>query len=296
LAETGLGVGITEFDAGYDVGELNPEEQEQVFRDVLEVAFESQAVDGFMMWGIWDPGHWRGNALLHDEDWNVKDESAPWFDLVQGEWMTELDCLTMDSNGQWIAPDGVFSGLYDFTVAVNGKSKLFSDYDLGLIGNFILAVPQPMGTVFLLSMASLVIGWRHRRTLVWQRKGVFEGQKPVVRYAVLDGQFLEDLTFPTLQMKWLVNLRPVFLRAVRRTCLGSPEKLEVTLFPLKSSINPVKNVRIIAINASVRYFVKAFSRMFAPLNLDWHEINLPSDYRFIGSSDHLLKSSKHAIK
>ncbi|MGY8747589.1 MAG: endo-1,4-beta-xylanase [Pirellulales bacterium] len=166
LAETGLGVGITEFDAGYDVGELNPEEQEQVFRDVLEVAFESQAVDGFMMWGIWDPGHWRGNALLHDEDWNVKDESAPWFDLVQGEWMTELDGLTMDSNGQWIAPDGVFSGLYDFTVAVNGKSKLFSDYDLGLIGNFILAVPQPMGTVFLLSMASLVIGWRHRRTLV----------------------------------------------------------------------------------------------------------------------------------
>jgi endo-1,4-beta-xylanase len=166
LAETGLGVEITEFDARDDAGQLTPEEQKQVFRDVLEASFESQAVDGFMMWGIWDPGHWRGNAPLYDEDWNVKDEAAPWFDLVQGEWMTELDGLTVDRNGQWIAPDGVFSGLYDFTVTVNGKSKLFSDYDLGLNGNFILAVPEPTGTVFLLSMATLVIGRRHRRTLV----------------------------------------------------------------------------------------------------------------------------------
>ena len=166
MAETGLGVEITEFDARDDAGQLTPEEQEQVFRDVLEASFESQAVDGFMMWGIWDPGHWRGNAPLYDEDWNVKDEAAPWFDLVQGEWMTELDGLTVDRNGQWIAPDGVFSGLYDFTVTVNGKSKLFSDYDLGLNGNFILAVPEPTGTVFLLSMATLAIGRRHRRTLV----------------------------------------------------------------------------------------------------------------------------------
>ena len=163
LAETGLGVEITEFDSRDDADQLTPAEQEQVFRDMLEASFESQAVDGFIMWGVWDPGHWRGNAPLYDEDWNVKGEAAPWFDLVKGEWMTELDGLTVDSNGQWTAADGVFSGLYDFTVTVDGKSQRFSGYDLGSSGSFILAVPEPGGGVFLLGIATLMIGRRHRR-------------------------------------------------------------------------------------------------------------------------------------
>lgn len=163
LAETGLGVEITEFDSRDDADQLTPAEQEQVFRDMLEASFESQAVDGFIMWGVWDPGHWRGNAPLYDEDWNVKGEAAPWFDLVKGEWMTELDGLTVDSNGQWTAADGVYSGLYDFTVTVAGKSQRFSGYDLGSSGSFILAVPEPGGGVFLLGIATLMIGRRHRR-------------------------------------------------------------------------------------------------------------------------------------
>ena len=163
LAETGLGVEITEFDSRDDADQLTPEEQERVFQDMLEASFESQAVDGFIMWGIWDPGHWRGNAPLYDEDWNVKDEASPWFDLVQGEWMTELEGITLDSNGQWTAAEGVFSGLYDFTVTVNGETRRFSDYDLGSDGSFILAVPEPGGPLFLLGLATFVIGRRHRR-------------------------------------------------------------------------------------------------------------------------------------
>jgi endo-1,4-beta-xylanase len=166
LAETGLGIEITEFDSRDDADQLTPQEQEQVFRDMLEASFESQSVDGFIMWGVWDPGHWRGNAPLYDEDWNVKEEAAPWFDLVKGDWMTELDGISLDSNGQWAAADGVFSGLYDFTVTVNGESRLFSGYDLGSDGSFILAVPEPGGVVFLLGIAVLGIGRRHRRVPV----------------------------------------------------------------------------------------------------------------------------------
>lgn len=77
--------------------------------------------------------------------------------------MTELDGLTVDSNGQWTAADGVFSGLYDFKVTVDGKSQLFSGYDLGSNGSFILAVPELGGSVFLLGIATLMIGRRHRR-------------------------------------------------------------------------------------------------------------------------------------
>ncbi|MCH2179586.1 MAG: endo-1,4-beta-xylanase [Mariniblastus sp.] len=143
LAETGLGIEITEFDSRDDADQLTPEEQERVLRDMLEASFESQAVDGFIMWGIWDPGHWRGNAPLFDEDWNIKDEASPWFDLVRGEWMPMLTDLELNSQGKWTAPDGLISGAYDFTVTYNGKTRLYSDYDLSSDGNFLLAIPEP---------------------------------------------------------------------------------------------------------------------------------------------------------
>ena len=77
--------------------------------------------------------------------------------------MTELEGITLDSNGQWTAAEGVFSGLYDFTVTVNGETRRYSDYDLGSDGSFILAVPEPGGPLFLLGLATFVIGRRHRR-------------------------------------------------------------------------------------------------------------------------------------
>ena len=73
-----------------DAEQLTPAQQERIFRDLLEAAFEHTAVDGFIMWGFWDPGHWRGNGPLFDEFWNVKAEAAPWFDLVHGERVNKL--------------------------------------------------------------------------------------------------------------------------------------------------------------------------------------------------------------
>ncbi|MDG1938166.1 MAG: endo-1,4-beta-xylanase [Pseudomonadales bacterium] len=130
LAETGLSIEITEFDSRDDESQLTQAQQQQMFQDFLEVSFENANIDGFIMWGFWDPGHWRGNAPLYDASWNVKAEAAPWFDLVKGQWMTQLTGQTLNSNGEWDAPDGVFNGLYDFTVTADGVSTAFNDYQV----------------------------------------------------------------------------------------------------------------------------------------------------------------------
>ncbi len=143
LSETGLPIEITEFDTRDDAEQLTPAEQERIFRDLLEAAFEHTAVDGFIMWGFWDPGHWRGNGPLFDESWNVKTEAAPWFDLVRGSWMPNLTDLPTNENGQWTAPDGLFRGTYDFSVTLNGKSFLFQDYEISQDGEIILVVDPP---------------------------------------------------------------------------------------------------------------------------------------------------------
>lgn len=143
LATTGLPIEITEFDTRDDDEQLTPAQQERIFRDLLEAAFEHPAVDGFIMWGFWDPGHWRGNGPLFDESWNVKAEASPWFDLVRGEWMPVLSDLSVDENGQWTAPEGLFLGRYDFTVTLNGQSFLFQDYDITHDGEIILQVDPP---------------------------------------------------------------------------------------------------------------------------------------------------------
>ena len=163
LAETGLGIEITEFDSRDDAQQLTPEEQEQVFSDVLEAAFENPAVEGFIMWGPWDPGHWRGNAPLFDADWNIKEEASPWFDLVRGEWMPMLDGLELDSQGQWTAPDGLFRGDYDFTVTFNGQTRHFRNYDLSSDGNFLLAVPEPGSALAGIVLLSLLACRGRRR-------------------------------------------------------------------------------------------------------------------------------------
>ena len=127
LAETGLTIEITEFDSRDDADQLTPAQQQQIFQDMLEAAFEHESVDGFIMWGFWDTGHWRGNAPLFDADWNTKTEAAPWFNLVHGDWKPNLVGQTVNANGEWIAPEGLFDGSYDITARLNGQSTTLAD-------------------------------------------------------------------------------------------------------------------------------------------------------------------------
>ena len=127
LAETGLTIEITEFDSRDDAGQLTPVQQEQIFQDMLEAAFEHESVDGFVMWGFWDTGHWRGNAPLYDAAWNTKAEAAPWFDLVHGDWKPNIVGQPVDAAGEWIAPVGLFDGNYEITARLNGRSTTLAD-------------------------------------------------------------------------------------------------------------------------------------------------------------------------
>ena len=130
LAETGLDIEITEFDTRDDASQLTPAQQKQIFRDLLEAAFESKSVIGFSMWGFWDRGHWRGNGPLFDANWEVKDEASPWFELVRDEWMTSYSNLVPDEQGRWVSTEQVFKGIYDFSVTVNGVTTEFTDYNI----------------------------------------------------------------------------------------------------------------------------------------------------------------------
>jgi GH35 family endo-1,4-beta-xylanase/Ca2+-binding RTX toxin-like protein len=130
LAETGLPIEISEFDMRDDANQLSPTQQEQIFRDFLEASFEHTSVEGFTMWGFWDPGHWRQNGPLFDADWNIKDEASPWFDLVQGDWKPDLMDLQLDSQGEWTAPDGLFDGTYNITASLGTESTDVSSFEL----------------------------------------------------------------------------------------------------------------------------------------------------------------------
>ena len=140
LAETGLTIEITEFDSRDDAGQLTPVQQEQIFQDMLEAAFEHESVDGFIMWGFWDTGHWRGNAPLYDASWNTKAEAAPWFDLVHGDWKPNLVGQPVDAAGEWIAPAGLFDGSYDITARLNGRSTTLADVAVNGLGVQIVTI------------------------------------------------------------------------------------------------------------------------------------------------------------
>ncbi|TWU03389.1 Endo-1,4-beta-xylanase A precursor [Neorhodopirellula pilleata] len=164
LAETGLPIAISEFDMRDDANQISPANQKQLFQDILEASFEHESVNGFSMWGFWDPAHWRGNGPLFDEDWIVKDEASAWFDLVRGEWMTGFEDQAIGVDGIWNGD--AIDGTYDFTVNVNGQSQVFSGFALTDNSTFTLtvsAVPEPSCVVALSIVAIAAVGRRRRK-------------------------------------------------------------------------------------------------------------------------------------
>ena len=75
--------------------------------------------------------------------------------------MPMLTDLELNSQGKWTASDGLISGAYDFTVTYNGKTRLYSDYDLSSDGNFFLAIPEPSAA--LAGFVLFAIAGRRRR-------------------------------------------------------------------------------------------------------------------------------------
>lgn len=90
LARAKLPIHITEFDVNTPDTGL----QADYTRDFLIACYSHPAVTGFIMWGFWEPKHWKPDAALFRPDWSEKPNAAVWRELVLGEWRTRVHGVT----------------------------------------------------------------------------------------------------------------------------------------------------------------------------------------------------------
>ena len=114
----GVPIKITE----YDLNELVSEEvAAQYMFDFLTMIFSHPAIDAFIMWGFWDGNHWKGNAPMFYENWDLKPSGQAFIDKVFGEWWTEEEGTT-DTNGQFVVD--AFKGSHSIVVRKDGVERV----------------------------------------------------------------------------------------------------------------------------------------------------------------------------
>jgi GH35 family endo-1,4-beta-xylanase len=113
LARAKLPVHITEFDIN------TPDEQLQAdyTRDFLIACYSHPAVTGFIMWGFWQPRHWKPDAALYRADWTAKPNAAVWRELVLETWRTQAAGST-NGSGTFVVRGHL--GRYELTVTHDG--------------------------------------------------------------------------------------------------------------------------------------------------------------------------------
>ena len=95
LAEFGLPIKITEYDANTKDERAKAEALENLYR----VAFAHPAVDGILMWGFWEGAHWRPDAALWKRDFTPSPAAEKYRYLVFREWWTAHEA-TADAKGR----------------------------------------------------------------------------------------------------------------------------------------------------------------------------------------------------
>lgn len=96
LKEFGKAIKVTEF----DIDSLDESLQADYLRDFYTAVFSHPATSGIQMWGFWEPRHWKSNAALWGEEWNVKPQGKAYLDLVYGRWWTREKGKT-NENGEY---------------------------------------------------------------------------------------------------------------------------------------------------------------------------------------------------
>ena len=114
LARAKLPIHITEFDVATPDEEL----QADYTRDFLIACYSHPAVTGFIMWGFWQPRHWKPDAALYRADWSEKPNGALWRDLVLREWRTRAAGRT-DADGALVLRGHL--GRYEISVSRAGS-------------------------------------------------------------------------------------------------------------------------------------------------------------------------------
>ena len=114
-----LPLSITEFDVNIPDEKL----QADYLRDFLTVAFSSNYVSKFLMWGFWEGQHWLPQTALYRRDWSLKPNGKAFKDLLFKTWWTNISGSS-DASGQYKARG--FLGEYKLTVTANGKTTVKS--------------------------------------------------------------------------------------------------------------------------------------------------------------------------
>ncbi len=130
FTSTGLPVQITEF----DINTTDEKLQADYTRDFLIACYSHPIINGFTMWGFWEPAHWKPDAAMFRKDWTAKPNAAVWKDLVLNKWRTNISEIS-NENGM-VNSRGHF-GRYEITVT---KGKLVTKQFYQLTKNSLPAV------------------------------------------------------------------------------------------------------------------------------------------------------------
>jgi GH35 family endo-1,4-beta-xylanase len=113
----GKEVSISEYDAKGVEEHMGGE----YMRDFLTVTFSHPAVNSFLIWGYWDKNHWKRDAPLYRDAWNLKPSGKAYIDLVFNQWWTNIDGNT-DIHGK-VTGRG-FLGEYEIRVTFHEKTNV----------------------------------------------------------------------------------------------------------------------------------------------------------------------------
>jgi len=117
FATLGLSMEITEFDFETTDRDL----QARYMHDFLTATFAHEDIDNFLQWGFWSESHWRPDAALFDENWNIRPHGQAYIDLVYGDWWTDEDLVTA-ADGE--ASLRAFKGEYLVTVTLGDETMI----------------------------------------------------------------------------------------------------------------------------------------------------------------------------
>ncbi len=131
---------VTEFDMA-DSGWAE-EDKAVFFRKFLKTVFSHPAVDEFLVWGIYSPLHWQGDAPFYADGWEEKPALHEYRDLVFDEWWTE-DAGTADDSGTYETTG--FKGEYEI-IASDGDITRTIRADLEGDGSSVEVVLDPDAT------------------------------------------------------------------------------------------------------------------------------------------------------
>lgn len=108
---------VTEFDM-YSLADT--EVCRQYMEDLMRVTYSHPKATGFLIWGHYDPNHWRADSNFYNKDYVEKYGHEVFRKLIMNEWNTNESGKT-DKEGLYTVRG--HRGDYEITVEYNGKKQ-----------------------------------------------------------------------------------------------------------------------------------------------------------------------------